>query len=371
MVKNYHWLHQSRYLSPLSEACRMCANGSKMVILITGLCPAQCYYCPLSKAKQNKDVIYADEWQLSNEDDIDTLIAEAKSISATGAGITGGDPLIVAQRTILYINLLKNTFGERFHIHLYTSGLKNTDSIKEMVDAGLDEIRFHPEPKQWKNMHESPLRSVIMNSTKLPVKTAIEIPVIPGKQDDIVDLIIWADQLHVDYINLNELEFSEQNETALYKKGFEIKNDLSAAVKESQETAYSVLNYFEERSLKIGIHYCSSSFKDGVQLTNRMKRRAKNIATTKDVITEEGTILKGIIEPPDDKTLQYIEKCLKNELELSKKEFHRNLGKMRIEIHPELLKQIAIPLKKFGLKCFIIEEYPTADHLEVERTPLP
>jgi pyruvate formate-lyase activating enzyme-like uncharacterized protein len=254
---------------------------------------------------------------------------------------------------------------------LYTSGLKNTDSIKEMVDAGLDEIRFHPEPKQWKKMHECPLRSVIMNSTKLPVETAIEIPVIPGKQDDIIELIRWADQQHVDYINLNELEFSEQNETALYKKGFDIKNDLSAAVKGSQETAYHVLKHFEEGSITIGVHYCSSSFKNGVQLTNRMKRRSKNIATNQDIITEEGTIIKGIIEPPVNKTIQDIESFLKSELELSEKEFRRNLEKRRVEIHPELLKQIAKTLKKNGLECYIIEEYPTADHLEVERTPIP
>ena len=370
MAKSYHWLHQSRYLPPLSDACRMCANGSKMVILITGLCPAQCYYCPLSKAKQNKDIIFADEWQLSDEGDIDVLITEAKLINATGAGITGGDPLIVAQRTIAYISLLKKSFGEDFHIHLYTAGLKNTDSIEDMVNVGLDEIRFHPEPKQWKNMNLSPLGSVIKNTTKLPVKTAIEIPVIPGKHDDIINLINWADQQQVDYINMNELEFSEQNETALYKKGFDIKNDLSAAVKESQETAYFVLNHFEKHTVTIGIHYCSSSFKDGVQLSNRVKRRAQNIATSRDIITDEGTILKGIIEPSQNKTLPDIEIFLKSKLELSKKEFWTNKNKQRIEIHPDLLKQNATTLIKYGSKCYIIEEYPTADHLEVERTPI-
>jgi pyruvate formate-lyase activating enzyme-like uncharacterized protein len=349
----------------------MCANGSKMVILITGLCPAQCYYCPLSKAKQNKDVIFADEWQLSNEEDMDTLIAEARLINATGAGITGGDPLIVAQRTISYIRFLKKSFGQHFHIHLYTSGLTNTDTIKDMVKIGLDEIRFHPEPKQWTTMNLSSLRSVIKKTTKLPVKTALEIPVIPGKGDEIISLIYWADQQHVDYINLNELEFSEQNETALYKKGFNLKNELSSAVKESQETAYVVLNHFEEHLHTIGIHYCSSSFKDGVQLTNRMKRRAQNIASDRDIITDEGTILKGIIEPSQKKTLKEIENFLKSKVNLSKNEFCTNLKKQRIEIHPDVLEQNSTLLRKYGFKCFIIEEYPTADQLEVERTPLP
>ena len=370
MQKRYYWLRQSQYLSPLSPACKMCAQGSKMVVLVTGLCPARCFYCPLSKNKQNKDVIYADEWQLENENDVDTLIAEAKAINAKGSGITGGDPLLVPHRTIKYIKLLKETFGENFHIHLYTSGLQNTDSIRKMVEAGLDEIRFHPEPKNWENMKQSPLRSVIVDSVRLSVETAIEIPVIPGKTKEIIELISWADDQNVKYINLNELEFSEQNEIALYHKGFTMRNELSAAVKHSQENAYGVLQHFESHPVSIGIHYCSSSFKDGVQLTNRMKRRAKNIATENDIITEEGTILKGIIEPSQKHSISSIKSILDKELNLTAKKYVINKEKKRVELHPDILEQYALILNRLHLHCFIIEEYPTADHLEVERMPI-
>jgi len=45
--------------------------------------------------------------------------------------------------------------------------------------------------------------------------------------------------------------------------------------------------------------------------------------------------------------------------------------KERIEIGIWILEKIAKNLKKRGLKSYIVEEYPTADALEVERTPLP
>ena len=99
----------------------MCAKGSKMVILITGLCPAKCYYCPLSARKLGKDRIFANEWELEDEKDKKKLLLEAEYIEATGAGITGGDPLIVWRRTKNFIIFLKETFGGDFHIHLYTS----------------------------------------------------------------------------------------------------------------------------------------------------------------------------------------------------------------------------------------------------------
>ena len=369
MTKRYHWLHQSQYLQPLSSACKMCAEGSKMVVLITGKCPAHCFYCPLSKRKQHKDVIFADEWQLTDENNTQVLIKEAQAIQAKGAGITGGDPLMVPDRTIRYIKLLKETFGKKFHIHLYTSGLKNTTSIKEMVQAGLDEIRFHPEPRFWSNMNDSPQAKDIIDTAKLSIDTAIEIPSLPNKTKEIIDLIKWAEYYTIDYINLNELEFSEQNEQALYLKGYQMKDDISAAATQSQETAYEVLTYFEHHPHHIGIHYCSSSFKDGVQLSNRMKRRAKNIATNHDIITEEGTLLKGIIE----QTKKYVIKDIINILEkqnVSKNDYHINTQKKRIELHPQLANDLSEKLSSFQLSFFIIEEYPTADHLEVERIPL-
>ena len=67
----------------------MCVKGEKLVLFVTGLCPRQCYFCPISDKKYKKDVIYADEWPVTN---IHQIIEEAKLIDAKGAGFTGGDP---------------------------------------------------------------------------------------------------------------------------------------------------------------------------------------------------------------------------------------------------------------------------------------
>ena len=365
------WFNESSYTTPLSPACKMCADGSKLVLLATGLCPAKCFYCPISFRKGGKDLIFADEWELDNENDTTKLILEAEYIEADGAGITGGDPLVVWRRTKTYISLLKDTFGPGFHIHLYTSGLQNGEHVGELVAAGLDEIRFHPTPSYWDRMDRSPINNSIKNALKTDVDVAIEIPAIPGMENQMFSLIKWADETGLRWVNLNELEFSERNADILNKKSFTVKDDISAAVLGSQESAKNVLNKAAEEDFETGVHYCSSSFKDGVQLTNRIKRRADNVAREHEVITDDGTLLKGIILTGDKGSLEDIYKTLKKEFDVKENYIFLNREKNRIEIALWILEKIAPVLKQRGLQCYMVEEYPTADGLEVERIPLP
>ena len=123
----------SFYTGELAKGCIYCGRGSKMVLLVTGLCNANCFYCPLSEKKKNKDVIYANEKIVKKDDDI---IREAELIEAEGTGITGGDPLITISRTIKYIKMLKEYFGKEHHIHLYTSIL-NIEKIRKAVFCAI------------------------------------------------------------------------------------------------------------------------------------------------------------------------------------------------------------------------------------------
>jgi pyruvate formate-lyase activating enzyme-like uncharacterized protein len=364
------WKHESVFLPPLSPACQKCAEGSKLVILVTGLCPRSCYYCPLSFKKGGKDRIFADEWELDNERDNKKLIQEAKYIDAKGAGITGGDPLLVWDRVKTYLLNLKDTFGDKFHIHLYTSGQKNETYIPDLVHAGLDEIRFHPSPSQWSKMDHSPIKKGIKIALDTGADVAIEIPVLPQMGKDIFSLISWAETQELQWINLNELEFSERNCNALLTKGYQVKDDISAAVKGSQETALQLLQQTQQYDYTIGVHYCSVSFKDGVQLRNRIHRRAVNIAKDYEIISDDGTLIKGIITSPMH-SLQHLYLLLQHQYNVPKRYLSIDKEKQRIEIGAWLLETLAPKLKKQRLSCYLIEEYPTADRLEVERISLP
>ncbi|MEW6069200.1 MAG: radical SAM protein, partial [Candidatus Thermoplasmatota archaeon] len=259
----------SRVIGKLPKGCYYCAKGAKLVLLVTGLCKRKCFYCPLSKEKRNKDAVFANERRVKHNEDI---IEEAKLINALGTGITGGDPMLVSKRTLHYIELLKENFGIKHHIHLYTAGEFDRELVRKLADVGLDEFRVHPPLKYWDRLENTKYEILLKEALKTHMGVGIEIPSLPNYKQKIIKLIDYANKLGIDFINLNELEYSETNYKALNKIGYTIKNDISAAVKGSEKLAVEIM---KELDVKLQLHYCSSAFKDSVQLRNRIMRRAK------------------------------------------------------------------------------------------------
>ncbi|MFH0816383.1 MAG: radical SAM protein [Methanobacteriota archaeon] len=339
----------------LPKGCALCARGSKLVLLVTGLCPASCYYCPLSDAKSDRDVAFADEMPVRRWSDI---LREAEAIGAEGAGITGGDPLVVMRRTSRYVSALKRKFGQDFHIHLYTA---DTDAgkVRALVRAGLDEIRFHPPVGAWNKFGRSGYPAAIKTAAKDGAVVGVEVPAIPGSP--LAELLEALESTEIDFANLNELEFSETNWRELKAHGFAVKDDVHSGVLGSEESAAGLVRKWKG---PFALHYCSASFKDGVQLRNRLLRRAERTARPSDLQTGEGTLLKGVVETrTPSKTRTTLARRFQIPPELIRVDRH----KRTVEVAPWILEEIAGEL---DLPCYIVEEYPTADRLEVERRPL-
>jgi len=343
----------SAYTGNLPKGCQYCRRGSKMVLLVTGRCSSRCYYCPLSDAKRGKDVVFANERRVRDEEEV---LEEARLIGAEGTGITGGDPLLCLQRTLHYLSLLKREFGEGHHVHLYTSTL-DPRSFERLEETGLDELRFHPTDLRLEPDSIEVL-GAFADSTSMSL--GLEVPAIPGEEERMRALVRTAESLGLDFVNINELEFSESNWLHLRRKGFEVRDDISSAVLSSEGTAMALLR----GGFSIPLHYCSSSFKDRVQLRNRILRRAERVALPLDLVTEEGTLIKGIVECQDPEELMLL---MIREYGVPQEMMRVDLPRGRIEVAPWVLERLAPQLDH---DCFVVEEYPTADRLEVERRPL-
>ncbi|MDO9537178.1 MAG: radical SAM protein [Thermoplasmata archaeon] len=357
MVKSRILPNQSFVKGAMPISCVMCQEGAKMVLLVTGKCAHDCYYCPLSSKKKGKDVTYADEKLVQSDADV---IFEARSIGARGTGITGGDPLMAMDRTIHYIRLLKSRFGRKHNIHLYTA-TPDPVKIRKLAQAGLNEIRFHPAPDDWNDLARTKYPGAIKAALEAGMRTGLEIPSIPGMEKEMISLANVAYAAGAEFINLNELEFSESNWQALGERGFKIKDDVSSAVLGSQEAAGEVEKALEGDMI---VHYCSSSFKDATQLRNRLQRRALNLATQLEIITDEATYLKGIIETREPEKLV---RALKRDYGIPAELVRYDPIGNRVEIAAWVLEELppGVPGKKF-----MVWEYPTADRLEVERQPI-
>ena len=315
----------------LAKGCRICGKGAKLVLFATGTCPFNCFYCPISEARRGKERAFANERPILKDED---LLEEARIMDALGAGITGGDPLS-SGRTAHYIKLLKQNFSN-FHIHLYTR-MNDPKKLSSVFEAGVDEIRFHftdPRP-----------------ALDFSWKVGAEVPVIPGWEASLKNYILFLNDLGIEFINLNELEFSESNYLALRKRGFKPKSELSYGVKGSEELALKLIRWSQDEGLGISVHYCSSETKIAVQLKERYRRSARNIAKPFEVVTEEGTIVVGITDfsPSTEEFLK-------------KRGFKYEVVGDQIRTSPEAVELIG--------KGRLVEYWPTFDRKVVEVTPL-
>lgn len=356
------------WAGPLPTGCRLCREGSKLVLYLTGLCQSHCYYCPVARDRMYVDRVFANEQEVQ-PGDVDAVIAEGRAMSARGAGITGGDPMTVPDRVVAYCAALKGAFGAGFHIHLYTQNAFDPAWLPRLEAAGLDEIRFHPPSSWWEKMDASPWSSLLPGARAAGLRAGLEVPAIPHKEESLVRLASWADRAGAEFLNLNELEFSEANIDALVSRGFDFANDESNVVAGSRETARRVVERCLRQRLRTTVHFCASTYKDSVQLRKRLQRRARSAERPLDGVTPEGTLLFGIIEArPDELELLHDRLVTEFGAPVEVVQINRALG--RVEIAPWVLERVHGRLARPG-SCFIVEVYPTSSRLEVERTPLP
>lgn len=339
----------SAHTGRLSEGCRLCHIGAKMVLFVTGLCGRGCFYCPVSEEKRGKDIVYANERPVLTDSDV---IEEVKRMGALGTGITGGEPLVRLDRTLHYIKLLKSEFGNKHHIHLYTCVAPDDETLVKLKEAGLDEIRFHPPVDTWDTFRETLFNHALRYAKEIGLDAGVEIPAIKS-----VPEIERAIRDMNGFLNLNELEYSDTNSDKMRALGYVLRDDVSNAVKGSEELALEiVLNTIANT------RYCSSRFKDAVQLRERLKRTAQNVARSFDEISDDGTIIYGEITGDLTDAIHFL-----NDAQVPADMYVSYAD--RIEIAWWILEDIAEDLGS-GMNKSIVERYPMENGLVVERIPL-
>uniref|UniRef100_A0A7J2THK8 Radical SAM protein n=1 Tax=Archaeoglobus fulgidus TaxID=2234 RepID=A0A7J2THK8_ARCFL len=314
------------YYSYLPEGCRLCRKGSKLVLFITGICNNSCFYCPVSRNRLGKDVIFANEREVKRKED---FIAEVEAMDAEGVGITGGEPMFRLERLIEFVNLSK---ALDLHVHVYTSVPVREDVLRKIK---VDEIRFHPPELKEVEKYAEPIK----DAKKLGIDAGFEIPAF-FFEEKIVEI---ANELDA-FLNLNQLEASETNWLELERRGFLIR-DYYVEVDEIVRL-YERVNKF---------HYCSARFKDSVQFRRRLIRMAKKLPDFY-LKTDDGTVLCLRIEGD----LEKAERLLRSE----GIEFQR--FEDCIETSPRIRKKLKDLLKAEGLRLALVERYPTFDRTVVE-----
>ncbi len=352
----------SSYRGSLSPACSQCREGRKLVLFVTGLCRFRCFYCPVSPTRNQIDVVYANERRVHSDDDV---LEEARAIGAGGTGITGGDPLGVVDRVEHYVRLLKGAFGPGHDIHLYTHE-PNAEKLARLAAAGLDEFRLHIPHYLWGPLARQggAYRAVLEEAPRWGIRRGVEVPVLPEKERELRSLLRALDRIGVDFVNLNELEFSETNEEHLRARTYRVDPRNGWGVLGSRAVAERLVR---ELHLTVPVHYCSSRFKDGVQLRERLRRRAERVAPPFAERTADGTVVLGVVEAGAEPDLLRWADTVARTVGAPEGSYRFVPARARLELPPALLRRAA---RRLSWPAFEVEEYPTADALEVERAPL-
>lgn len=334
-------------------------KGVKLVYFVTGLCSRSCFYCPLSKDRKGKDVIYADEVPVNNMDDV---VCEAKTIEARGVGVTGGDPLLKIYRVIETLKALKKALSKDLHVHLYTTTQPyvNEVSLGKLLDVGVDELRIHP------NLEIDDELTPLKRAVDMGFKVGVEVPAIPGYESRILNVINRAKRSGASFVVINELEMTESNAISLQVRGFRLKADSVSAVEGSWEVAMALLKRVEELSLDG--HFCPAYIKDSAQFKNRLRRKARNIALPHETITKDPLLVKGVIEPPEGVSFEEslaIIRSIAPSLYI-----YINHQRRRLECNHKELKKLAKQLKGMGFKLNVVSELPTSFREQVVVKPI-
>jgi len=334
----------------IPDGCKYCIKGEKLVLFVTGKCRTKCLYCPLSNLRKNSNKLWANERECKS---VKEVLEEARESNAKGAGITGGDPLIVLDKTLKYARALKKEFGKKFHIHIYLSTKLVSEKNLKKLSSVVDEVRFHPANLLNTAKHSGDIEKIKLASKFFKKENiGIEVPLFPDKKKEIFSFIKKVARF-VSFVNLNELEIGDSNFNYILKKYNLNKNGYT--VSESIKSGLGIMRQCVKEKINLKIHLCTAETKNWFQYKNRL---LKHNTFPFGEQTKDGTVVYYFISKEKNKNFDRIIKRIK------KDEGCYDKKKQRIILNKKFIGKYSDSIITRA------EEYPTWDGIEAEREEL-
>jgi uncharacterized protein len=286
------------WINSLSKGCRLCGEGEWSCLFVTGKCNANCFYCP---ALQDKDETPQTQKLLFN--DPVTYAEYINRFQFKGVSFSGGEPLLVFDRTVKFIQTVRKQCNPELYIWMYTNGiLISDDKLKALAGAGLNEIRF-----DLGAVNYNP--EVLKNASRYIPNVTVEIPAVPEEKETLLNILPQLCEFGVSNLNLHQLRLTGYNESKLLKRDYTFLHGEQPVVAESEITALEVMAHVVKNHLPIGVNYCNFQFKNRFQKAGFRNRMAQVLQKDGEGITANGYLRK--IELIKDDTVKPI---LLNEL---------------------------------------------------------
>ncbi|MCC6189400.1 MAG: radical SAM protein [Anaerolineales bacterium] len=270
---------KSLVLNRLSPACEACQTGvGSATFFISLQCHRSCYYC-FNPNQENYEYFRDNQRDLTAE--LDAI--RARGLRLRHVALTGGEPLLHKPQAVAFFDHARRSFPEA-HRRLYTCGdYVDAEILQQLQAAGLDEIRLsirmHDLDKGHRHVFERLALAQRFISTVM-----VEMPVLPGTEASMRDVLLELDRLGIHSINLLEFCFPLFNAPEFAARGFRIKSPPyrvlynywyagGLPVAGSEVLCLALLEFAREQGLRLGVHYCSLENKHTGQIYQQNNER--------------------------------------------------------------------------------------------------
>lgn len=254
---------KSIYLNRFSPACEACRLGADTETFFISLqCHRNCFFC-FNPNQENYEYFAGHKRNLVQELDQ----ARARGATFQHLALTGGEPLLFKPETIAFFERAHTLYPDAY-TRLYTSGDHADEATLEALAAAhLDEIRFSFRVIDSPAGQRHTLDRIALAKRHIP-QVMVEMPVLPGTQEEMQALLRDLDRLDIASINLLEFCFPMTNAPAYRERGYKIRKHPfrvlydywyagGLPVSHSEVDCLDLVQYAREAGLKIGVHYCS------------------------------------------------------------------------------------------------------------------
>lgn len=277
--------------SRLSPGCRTCMDGTWSCLFINGRCNGKCFYCPTPQDEVGQPT--TNHLAFDSPDDYAAYVA---AMGFTGMSISGGEPFLTFERSLAYIQAVRERLGKGIHIWLYTNGTRVTrEKLRQLAAAGLDEIRFDIGAINYT------LKKPAMADGIIPTVT-VEIPMVPEEQGRLTDLLRPMTDAGITHLNLHQLRLTPHNIRHLAWKDYTFLHGNRATILESELGALSIVRHALEHDIPLGVNYCSFVYKQRYQGAGARSRAADALRNPWEDVTNAGYLRKLTLRG-DDATL--------------------------------------------------------------------
>lgn len=276
---NWFFKKTKPWINSLSKGCQVCGEGQWSCLFITGLCNANCFYCPTSQKEDHLPTTQQLEF-LDPQDYADYI----NKFGFKGVSFSGGEPLLFFDRLTLFLTTIRNQCAPELYIWMYTNGkLFTKEKAEKLGQLGLDEIRFDIGATQYNIDTIHFAKGLIPNIT-------VEIPAVPEKMDLLKSLLPDLIKAGVTNINLHQMRLTEHNVSKLEKHPYSYLHGEAPTVVESELAALELIKHVDENQLPIGINYCGFQYKNRFQKSGYRYKLAQHLIGPPAWITEAGYI---------------------------------------------------------------------------------